>query len=404
VTIIGWKPNRLNTSLEVAFMKLPLVRGAVLLCFCATFTAFAQSGSVFEDRPALVLANDKIELTVITEGGAMAQILLAGDKEKINPLWNPYWIARQAGLNRPTSLARGHFVCLDGFGPASAEERAAGMPFHGEAYMSQWELQSQQKTGNTLSAAFSVALPLAHETFARTYHVVDGESIVWVDSTVTSLLSFDRPLFWAEHATVSAPFLEPGKVAVDMPVSRSKTKVVPGQANPPRQLPSFVDFTWPLAPTLGGPMFDLRTAPMKPNTTEHVTSLVDPSRRLGFVTALHPEKKLLIGWVFRREEFPWVQTWLSNPGPNRMTRGLEFSTQPFDLPRAEVLRNGPLFDSPVFRILPAKSTLTSNFLMFYTPVPDGFLKVDDVQLAGGKLVIEDRANKKTVTLAASRSL
>jgi hypothetical protein len=87
-----------------------------------------------------------------------------------------------------------------------------------------------------------------------------------------------------------------------------------------------------------------------------------------------------------------------------MTRGLEFSTQPFDLTRADVLKNGPLFDSPTLRILPAKSTLTSSFLMFYTPVPDGFLKVDDVQLSEGKLVIEDRANKETIALAASRSL
>jgi hypothetical protein len=69
-----------------------------------------------------------------------------------------------------------------------------------------------------------------------------------------------------------------------------------------------------------------------------------------------------------------------------------------------VLKQGPLFDSPVLRILPAKSTITSSFLMFYTPVPDGFLKVDDVQLAGGKLIIEDRANKKTISLAASRTL
>jgi hypothetical protein len=30
--------------------------------------------------------------------------------------------------------------------------------------------------------------------------------------------------------------------------------------------------------------------------------------------------------------------------------------------------------------------------------------VDDVQLAGGKLVIEDRAARKTITLAASRTL
>jgi hypothetical protein len=352
----------------------------------------------------LVLSNDKVALTIISEGGAMAHIVLADDNEKINPLWNPYALARLGGVNRPTSAARGHFVCIDGFGPVSAEERAAGMPFHGEAYVLPWTLQSHQKAGSTSSAAFSVALPLAHETFRRTYHLVDGESVVWVDSEVTSLLSFDRPVFWAEHATVSAPFLEPGKVAVDMPVTRGKTKAVPEKANPPRQLRSYVDFTWPMAPAVDGSLFDVRTAPMKPNTTEHVTNLVDPSRRLGFVTALHPEKRLLIGWVFRREEYPWVQTWLSYPGTSRMARGLEFATQPFDLPRAEVLRNGPLFDSPVFRILPAKSTITSSFLMFYTSVPDGFLKVDDVQLTGGKLVIEDRANRKTVTLAASRSL
>jgi hypothetical protein len=375
----------------------------LLLCFCLTVTAFARQTTVFEDRPALVLANDKVAVTILQEGGAMAEIVLAGDKEKINPLWNPYWIARQAGLKPPTTLYRGHFVCIDGFGPVSSEERAAGLPMHGEAYTLPWQLLSQQKNGNTHSAAYSVGLPIAHETFTRTYHVVDGENIVWVDSAVTSLLGFDRPVFWGEHATISAPFLEPGKVAVDMPASKSKTRAYP-QPSATRQLQSFVDFTWPNAPGTDGQAFDVRSAPIKPNTTDHTTTLLDPSRRLAFVTALHPEKRLLIGWVFRREEFPWVQTWLSYPGPNRMTRGLEFSTQPFDLTRADVLKNGPLFDSPVLRILPAKSTLTSSFLMFYTAVPDGFLKVDDVQLTGGKLVIEDRANKKTIALAASRSL
>jgi hypothetical protein len=380
------------------------MRRIIILCFCVTVSAAAQQTTVFEERPALVLANDKMALTVLTEGGAMAEIVLAGDKDKTNPLWNPYWIARQAGLNRPASLARGHFVCIDGFGPASAEERAAGLTAHGEAYTLPWQLLSQQKQGNTLSAAYSVALPIAHETFTRTYHLVDGENIVWVDSSVTSLLGFDRPVFWGEHATISAPFLEPGKVMVDMPVSKSKTKSHQMQPNPTRQLQSYVDFNWPHAPTIDGQMFDVRSAPMKPNTMEHTTTLLDASRRLVFVTALHPDKRLLIGWVFRRAEFPWVQTWLSYPGPNRMTRGLEFSTQPFDLTRADVLKHGPLFDSPVLRILPAKSTVTSSFLMFYTPVPDGFLKVDDVQLSGGKLVIDDRANKKTIALAASRSL
>jgi len=42
--------------------------------------------------------------------------------------------------------------------------------------------------------------------------------------------------------------------------------------------------------------------------------------------------------------------------------------------------------------------------MFYTRVPDGFQRVDGVQLEGGKLVIEDRAGRRTITLEASHSL
>jgi hypothetical protein len=159
-----------------------------------------------------------------------------------------------------------------------------------------------------------------------------------------------------------------------------------------------------MAPTRDGQLFDVRSAPMKTGTTDHTTSLLDRSRRLAFVTALHLEKRLLIGWVFRREEFPWVQTWLSYPAAGRMARGLEFATQPFDLPRSDVLKTGAVFDTPVFRILPAKSKIGSSFLMFYTRVPEGFQKVDDIQLEGGKLTIDDRGAAKRITLAASRQL
>jgi hypothetical protein len=54
--------------------------------------------------------------------------------------------------------------------------------------------------------------------------------------------------------------------------------------------------------------------------------------------------------------------------------------------------------------VPAKSKISSSFLMFYTRVPDGFQKVDDVRLEGGKLIIEDRAARRIITLAASRAL
>ena len=334
----------------------------------------------------------------------MVQLVLKGS-DTINPLWDPIRLAREAGLARPTNLYRGHFVCVDGFGPNSPEERAAGLPMHGEAQTLTWALDSFRKENATTSAAFSVTLPLVQEVLHRTYRVVDGENVVWVDSELQSLLGFDRPVFWGEHATVGAPFLEPGKVVVDMPVEKAQTKGYQMQGGATtRRLPPLVDFVWPMAPTRDGGTLDIRSAPLTPGELEHTTSLLDTTRRLVFVTALNVEKNLVIGWVFRRQEYPWVQTWLSYPAENRMVRGLEFATQPYDLPRSEVLTSGPLFGQPVFRILPAKSKISSSFLMFYTRVPNGFKKVDDVRLDAGTLTIEDRGSRQTVRLAASRNL
>jgi hypothetical protein len=63
-----------------------------------------------------------------------------------------------------------------------------------------------------------------------------------------------------------------------------------------------------------------------------------------------------------------------------------------------------MFDTPVFRWLPAKSKIETHYLMFYATVPEGFTKTDDVRMEHNSIVIEDRAAGKHVTLAASRPL
>jgi hypothetical protein len=233
------------------------MRKIAAVCLVFSVSAIAQQKTVFEGLPALRLSNDRIALTVLPEGGAMAEIILADDQQKTDPLWNPVAIARQVGLKPPTNYYRGHFVCVDGFGPASTEERDAGLPMHGEAHTLPWTLESFAKQGRTTSARFSVRLPLAQENLTRTYHVVDGENIVWVESELESLLAFDRPAFWGEHATISAPFLEPGKIAVDMPVYKARTRHHGPGPSPGRRLQPSADFTWPMAPTLDGQMFDV---------------------------------------------------------------------------------------------------------------------------------------------------
>ena len=358
----------------------------------------------FEEAPAMVLANDKIALTLLATGGRMVNLVLQNEPAQLSPFWNPARIARDAGKTRRRA-GGGHFVCVDGFGSTSEEEKAAGMPGHGEAHRQPWTLEKADKTGGTTTASFSAILPLVQEKFTRTFRIVDGEAVVYVDSELENLMAFDRPVNWAEHATIGAPFLAPGKTVVDMSAKRSKTRGHDDEEDPyPHRLADFVDFTWPMAPGAAGGMIDLRNAPLNPNSLDHTTSLMDPERKLVFVTALNLEHHLLLGYLFRREEYPWLQIWESYPPDMGAARGLEFSTQPFDIPRRQVIERGLMFDSPVVRWLPAKSKLGSRFLFFYTKVPPEMTRVDDVRLDGGQLVIEDRSSGKRVSLAASLGL
>ncbi len=82
-------------------------------------------------------------------------------------------------------------------------------------------------------------------------------------------------------------------------------------------------------------------------------------------------------------------------------RGIEFATQPFDLPHHDMVEMGKMFDTPVYRWLPAKSKIESKFIMFWVKSPEGMTHIDDVRLENGKITIEDRAAGKTITLAAS---
>ena len=347
------------------------------------------------------LTNDRLQLTVLKQGTSIAAISLVADTEHLSPLWDPIRMAREAGEPNIFGTGMGQFLCVDGFGPTSPEEAKAGLPGHGEAHERQWDVTEQSK--NTI--AFSTELPLVQEHITRTFRLVDGEQVVSVETHLTSDVAFDRPVFWAEHATIGSPFLEPGVTVINMSAHQAKTRpYTVGPDGLPHRLPSGRDFTWPMAPALAGGTLDMRSTPATPNSGDHTTSLMDPSRSVVFVTALNPKKRLLLGYVFKRAEYPWTQSWEFYPPNGKLARGLEFSTLPFDVPRRQAMTENALFGTPEYRWLPAKSTIESRYLMFLTEVPAGFSNVDDVRFENGRIVIEDRAAGKRFTLVSSQTL
>jgi hypothetical protein len=382
-----------------------------LILFVALAGALLAEGPVpmlgsYERSGAVVLANGKLELTVTIQGATLARLVLSGDPAAVNPLWEPSRMARELGGQAGFRSSTGHFVCVDGFGPVSEEERAAGLPGHGEAHTRPYDIRRMAREGHAAVVTMEATLPMVQEKLTRTMRAVDGESVIYVDSRLENLMGFDRPVNWAEHATVGSPFLASGETVVDVSGTRSMTRswTEPKRGTEDRRLASGKEFTWPLAPGLNGNVVDVRETPAAPHYVDHLTTLVDPDRKYGYVTALNTAQRLLIGYVFLREEFPWVQHWTSYPPTGKLARGLEFSTQPFDVPRREVISAAPLFGAPMYRWLPAKSSIQARFLVFYTRVPEGMTRVDDIKFEGRQLIVEDRAAAKKIVLRASLGL
>lgn len=385
--------------------------------------AQGQRDPNFEGQPVVLLSNDKLQLTVLRLGSTMANLVLLDDPAKLSPLWNAPRLAREAGRQeQATGGVLGHFVCVDGFGPSSVEEHAAGIPGHGEAHATNFDIV-KYAAGDSVS--LTAKLPIVQEMFTRTFSIVKGENVIYVDSRLENLLGFDRPVNWAEHATVGAPFLEPGKVTIFLSGTRSQnrdylreeamaranagpsgnTAVNRGYAPQTQlRLVSGADFNWPLAPGLDGKPVDMSVIPENPHFLDHATTLMDPSRKLEWVAAFNRERHLVYGYVFRREDYWWLQHWGDYPSAKQVVRGMEFGTQPYDVPRREAITLNSMFGTPTYRWLPAKAKIESHFLLFYINVPEGLNQVDDIRLENGRLIIEDQVTKKQLNLAASRGL
>ena len=96
-----------------------------------------------------------------------------------------------------------------------------------------------------------------------------------------------------QHLAVLYEKTGSGKKAVDASVGRCQTRPyeIPVQNH---RLVSDQPFVYPSAPLAAGGMGDLRMVPDPPNSMDHSGCVFDPARRLGFVTAINLEKRMML--------------------------------------------------------------------------------------------------------------
>jgi len=332
---------------------------------------------MFHDRQATSVENHALRVTVLHEGGHIAEIL---DKRTgINPLWLPPWPSIEPSACDPARRPEygggpdasllagimGHNLCLDIFGGPSADEAAAGLPAHGEVSTTRFTVHAHEDR-----IAMYAVLPAAQLRVER--RLILADRTVHVYEGVENLSATDRPIGWTEHVTIGPPFLEPG--ATEFRASATRSRVFEGRFGADDTLVAGADFDWPFAPLRSGSTHDLRLYSNARRSSGYTAHLMDPSRDQAFFVAFSPGAGLAFGYAWRRADFPWMGIWDENhsrtaaPWNGRtLTRGLEFGVSPMPETRRQMIERGRLFDTPAFKWIPARQRMDVEYSAVLRP-------------------------------------
>ncbi|HUE21696.1 MAG TPA: hypothetical protein VMQ86_08440 [Bryobacteraceae bacterium] len=307
----------------------------------------------YRGRRATSIENELVRVTVLHEGGHIAEIL---DKRSgVNPLWTPPWdsiepstydLAKhpEYGADAESKLLSGimgHNLCMDIFGWPSAEEAAAGLTVHGEASIAVYQVAAAD-----CELTQSAHLPQAQLSVERRIRLT-GRTLEVVEA-VENVGSADRPIAWTEHVTLGPPFLEKGVTEFRASVTQSHV----------------------LEEGCG----DFRRYTGAPVSNGFTTHLMNPARDTAYFVAWSPRSRLALAYVWHQADFPWLGVWEENysrqspPWNGRtLTRGMEFGASPMPETRRQMIGRGTLFGVPAFRWIPARTRVEVHYRAVLSP-------------------------------------
>ncbi len=393
-----------------------------VLLFCAlavpTLCIAEVKASRFQNRDAWTIETARLRVTILQSGGHVGEIVLKGP-DAVNPLWvqsRPTIDAEQydpakhekfygggPGARLMSGLL-GHNVCFPFWGNPSESEARAGMTYHGETGVVRWKMARwkmvqgkmvqgkmvqgkmappKQAAGAEDTLTVTAELPESKTRFTRTLRVAG--QVAYFEELADNLGGWDRPVGWCEHVTLGPPFLEKGVTLTDASLTRGRSN---GDASGP-------EFRWPEG--AAETRIDLRTVRNIERSGFVNNFLVDPAREYGFFAAVHPRLRLLFGYVFRRDQFPWLNIWEAN-NEEMLTRGMEFSNTPTHGTMKALVEAPRVFDTPAYEWLEAKGRLRKRFAAFSVRAPEDYKGVGDVRIGSGRLEIVERETGRVMTL------
>jgi len=377
----------------------------------------------FHGRQAFVLENGLIRVSALRGGGHLAEIRFRSGAaaRTVNPMRVPHYQTIEPYQYDPqrhdalygsdshrwlSSGYMGHLLCFPVFGaPSSPAEVRIGLGQHGEAPIVEWKpVGDLEQTPDGIKFRYGADLPKTQFRVDRTLTLPADEALMVVEEWVENLADYDRPINWVQHATFGPPFIDPGRSFLDL--SGGRGQVIAG-AGPGNSLEPDSALNWPDGLDSDGTKVSLRPFQPRPHSGTYFAVLMDPKRPLNYFTMYNPSFPVLIGYLFRASENPWLgdfqenQRFAGKPWNGKVvTRAVEFGTTPFPEGLRRSVQRGSMFGTSTYRWIGARERLKMTFAVFLAETPPKFNGVQEVSTDGRSITLHERASTRTITVPA----
>jgi len=327
----------------------------------------AQTDSVVK------MENSNIELLINLNGGSYFDFHL---KElPVNPI---NWRATKP----EEQIFMGHFLCFDRWGPPSTAERANGFRHHGEVNTETWELLKAPRTNDGRSTCFMMCkLPMAGLQLTRKIELSADEPVFFITEEIKNLNRNGRMFNIVQHVSIAPPFLDKSTLFDNNTLQGFEDRG-DGSLNQDE-----IILKWPQADHNGEKVNLRQFEGDWPNVSSFVYNQTD---KYGWVTACNPGKRLMLGYIWKTEDYPWINFWRSMENGVPMAFGMEFGTTGLHEPFPVVAKKGKIFDRNIYAFIDANEVISKSFTAFLAKIPEDYKGVEKIEISNSLFIIKEK--------------
>jgi len=336
------------------------------------------------------LENNFCSLTVDSFGGAITNFHLKNATE-INPLSFAFTKAQMPDNNKNGAPYQGHFLCLGRWGLPSDDEIKAGIPNHGEAANINWNIIQQ----TTCKLKMQTTAKLEGLYVEREIILDESNPVFSVKEIVQNINPLGRLFNIVQHPTLAEPFLD-NQTIIDCnaTIGFDQSKYREAEKNSCR---------FPHVKDDKGNVFNLNNPQQTYNSV--FSFIIKEQDNIGWVTAYSAKHNLLFGYIWKREDYPWIHLWQHFENEKIKYRGIEFGTAGIHQPFNTILNTAcDLFGEKTFAYIDTGEMISKKYFSFIHTTESYFTGVENIKIENDTIWIEPKNNIDQINFKLSTEL